>query len=183
MIQVFRISRNLTVAVLLALAAAGYGYAASDADRVKAAFVFNFIKFVEWPAESFDDPDAPIYVCVWGTKSTSALLATLHDKTAKSRAIHVLYTRDAGKLARCHVLYVSKSSAGAYRSIIRGISGRSILSISDISEFAENGGLIGLYRSDNQMRFAINLKATQASGLRMSSTLLKFGKIVQTREP
>lgn len=157
---------------------AGYAKSVSDEDRVKAAFVYNFIKFVEWPSKAFSGPEAPLNVCVWGTKAETGLLDTLHEKTAKKRPIHVVYTQSPAGLAQCHLLYLTKDSSPTFKTVIRNISGQSILSVSDIDDFAESGGLIGLFRSDNQMRFAINLKATQKSGLRMSSGLLKLGKIV-----
>lgn len=181
MIKLFRIIPYLVIAALMAPIppAPVYANPTLDEDRIKAAFVYNFIKFIEWPAKSFSTDSAPIYVCVWGTRTETGLLNPLHAKIAKSREIHVVYTRKIDELSRCHVVYLGKNNGGSYRKVLGLISGQSILSVSDIAGFAENGGLIGLFRSDNQMRFAINLNATQSSGLRMSSRLLKFGKIVQ----
>lgn len=156
-----------------------YAKPVSDEDRIKAAFVYNFIKFVEWPNSAFRNPSAYLHVCVWGPKPDTGALDTLRGKTAKKRPIHVVYTQDTDRLRHCHVLYLSKKSGLSFKAVIDSISGKSILSVSDISGFAENGGLIGLFRSDDRVRFAINLKAAQRSGLRMSSRLLKFGRIVQ----
>lgn len=150
----------------------------SDEDRVKAAFVFNFIKFVEWPDTAFKTPAASLNVCVWGTNNDAAVMMALHRKTAKQRALKVIAVDDTQQLGQCHVLFLPQNSQDTFKTVLRAIADRKILSVSDINDFARNGGLIGLFKSDEKMRFAINVEATQRSGLRMSSQLLKFGKIV-----
>lgn len=156
----------------------GYAVTVSDENRVKAAFVFNFIKFVEWPDASFKGPGASLNVCVWGTETDAASMMGLHRKTAKQRTLEVISVNSAALLGQCHVLFLTQSSRDTFKTVLRSIADRKILSVSDIGGFARNGGLIGLFKSDDQMRFAINVDATQRSGLRMSSQLLKFGKIV-----
>lgn len=150
----------------------------SDEDRVKAAFVFNFIKFVEWPENSFGSAEASLNVCVWGTETDAASMMGLHQKTAKQRTLKVVAVNGTGELAQCHVLFLTQRSRNSFKNVLRSIADRKILSVSDITGFARHGGLIGLFKSDDQMRFAINVEATQRSGLRMSSQLLKFGRIV-----
>lgn len=156
----------------------GYAIAVSDEDRVKAAFVFNFIKFVEWPEESFKNSNASLNVCVWGSEADAASMMGLHQKTAKQRTLMVVTVNGIGELGQCHVLFLTRNSRSSFKDVLRSIAHKKILSVSDIADFARNGGLIGLFKSDDQMRFAINVEATQRSGLRMSSQLLKFGKIV-----
>lgn len=150
----------------------------SDENRVKAAFVFNFIKFVEWPDTSFASSGSPLYVCVWGDKANSDALKVLDQKTAKQRQLKVIAVHEASGLTKCHVLFLTRKSRDTFKTILRSIAGKSILTVSDIGEFAQSGGLIGLFKADDQMRFAINVDATQRAGLRMSSQLLKFGRIV-----
>jgi len=157
----------------------GVAKTVSDEDRVKAAFVFNFVKFVDWPDTAFPDPGKPLRICVWRKKPETGILDSLHEKIAKQRPIEVRYTQDIARLGDCHVLYMTKDSRGTFKGVIPRIAGKSILTVSDIDEFAQNGGMIGLFKSENQIRFAINVKATQRSGLRMSSQLLKFGTIVK----
>lgn len=174
------ISRYLAAIALIAsiLHTPGYARTVSDEDRVKAAFVFNFIKFVEWPEGSFDNSTASLNVCVWGNEADAASMMGLDQKTAKQRTLKVVAVSGTGDLARCHVLFLTRRSRGSFKNILRSIADKKILSVSDIAGFAPNGGQIGLFKADDQMRFAINVEATQRSGLRMSSQLLKFGKIV-----
>lgn len=156
----------------------GHAITVSDEDRVKAAFVFNFIKFVEWPETSFKNPAASLNVCVWGSEADADSMVGLQRKTAKQRELKVVAVNAAEELAACHVLFLTRNSRSSYRTVLRSIADKSVLTVSDIAGFAQSGGLIGLFKSDNQMRFAINVEATQRSGLRMSAQLLKFGKIV-----
>lgn len=156
----------------------GYAVTASDEDRVKAAFVFNFIKFVEWPETAFQSPSATINVCVWGSSADAGTMMALDRKTAKQRTLKVMAVSHTPELMKCHVLFLTQSNRENFRPVLQSIADRGILSISDIDDFASSGGLIGLFKSENRMRFAINVEATQRAGLRMSSQLLKFGKIV-----
>lgn len=156
----------------------GHARTVSDEDRVKAAFVFNFIKFVEWPEESFRNADAPLNVCVWGSNADTNSMKGLDKKTAKQRKLKVRAVNATEDLAQCHVLFLTRSSRNSFKDVLRSIANKKILSVSDIGNFASNGGLIGLFKTGDQVRFAINVEATQRSGLRMSSQLLKFGKIV-----
>lgn len=158
----------------------GYAITVSDENRVKAAFVFNFIKFVDWPDTSFKSPDASLNVCVWGSESDAASMMGLDRKTAKHRILKVLSVSIPAELTQCHVLFLTQNSRDTFKTVLSAIADQKILSVSDIGGFAKSGGLIGLFKSDDQMRFAINIKATQRSGLRMSSQLLKFGKIVSS---
>jgi hypothetical protein len=150
----------------------------SKENLLKAAFVFNFIKFVEWPDKYFGNSDTPIKLCIWGDSALDGALDTLSKKTAKKRSIQILYTRKIRAVAICHVLFVSESDRDPLQTIIRLTTGKSILTVSDIPDFAKRGGIIGLFRSEERMRFAINVDAARQSGLRISSQLLELGKIV-----
>lgn len=150
----------------------------SDENRVKAAFVFNFIKFVEWPDTSFKSSGSPLNVCVWGDQVDSDAMKVLDRKTAKQRQLKVMAVQNPAGLAKCHVLFLTRKSRDTFRTVLRSVADKNILTVSDIDKFAQSGGLIGLFKADDQMRFAINVEATQRAGLRMSSQLLKFGRIV-----
>lgn len=173
----------VVVLVLTApIAEPALGNSVTTEDKIKAAFVFNFIKFVSWPDKTFDSADAPIQLCVWGTNALEGALESLRSKTAKNRKIQVLYTQKAGDALGCHLLFIARHNATTLRDIIDQTSEKNILTISDIKGFAQSGGIIGLFRSEDQMRFAINVDAARRSGLRITSQLLKLAKIVSTVE-
>jgi hypothetical protein len=176
--------RGLVVAalVLLAPSVPALGQSASKESEIKAAFVFNFIKFVEWPDEVFAGRRTPIKLCVWGQGALGGALDALRNKKTKNRAIQVLYTQEMRELSGCHVLFIKSTDGRSLGKIFGRMTRRPVLTISDMRGFATSGGIIGLFRSGEQMRFAINVDAARRSGLRISSQLLKLGKIVSTEE-
>jgi hypothetical protein len=168
--------------VLAAFATSALGQTTPKENAIKAAFVFNFIKFAEWSDKAFDSSDASIKLCVWGSKALDGALDELRNKTAKNRKIRVLYTQKMREVIECHVLFVSNTYRGNFQKIITQTAGENILTVSDIPGFAQGGGIIGLFLSDNQMRFAINVEAARRSEVKISSQLLRLGKIVSIEE-
>lgn len=162
----------------LALPLPTFAQSASIEGKIKAAFVFNFIKFVDWPETAFASTEAPIKLCVWGDNALDGALDTLRTKTAKKRPIQLLYIRNQSEVRGCHVLFATNVDRQSLITLVKRTAGKSVLTVSDISGFAASGGIIGLYRSSDRMRFAINVTAARQSGLRISSQLLKLGKIV-----
>ena len=159
-----------------------FGQSTSTENDIKAAFVFNFIKFVEWPENNFSNLETAIKLCVWDGNNLDGAIDKLRSKTAKKRSIQVVSSASLDGMKECNVLFIANVDRRALREIIENTSGKNILTVSDIHFFAELGGIIGLFQSGEQMRFAINLDAARQSGLRISSNLLKLGKIVSTEE-
>lgn len=147
-----------------------------DEAALKAAFVFNFIKFVDWPDGAFGSPDAPISVCRW---SQASRLPGLDGKTAKGRAIRVQPWAAQDKVDGCHVVYVDGRSQKQAALVVDRTAGRAILSVGDFGEFAHRGGLISLTRVGDRLSFSINVDAMRRSNLKVSSQLLNLAKIVR----
>jgi hypothetical protein len=171
---------------VLATAAPTFGQSTDKASykvsQVKAAFIYNFVKFIEWPDEAWKSPAAPVRLCIWGNSALEGALEALRDKTAKNRKIQVLYAQNVQQVASCHVLFISEADPRTLGQIIGHTKKQHLLTVSDMEGFAARGGVIGLFLADNRMRFAINLGAARAAGLRISSQLLNLGKIVSTEE-
>lgn len=159
------------------------GHSASREATIKAAFVYNFIKFVEWPDTAFKNSKIPITLCVWGNSALDGGLDSLSKKTAKNREIQILHTQKMRDLSRCHVLFVNKVDRQSLKNIVRQAARTNILTISDREDFAQSGGIIGLFRAGERMRFTINLEAAKGSGLQISSQLLRLGKIISNQKP
>ncbi|HVY07786.1 MAG TPA: YfiR family protein [Burkholderiales bacterium] len=156
-----------------ALAAAAPSDGASEA-TVKAAFIYNFAKFVEWQPEAGTTP-ADVKICVAGVDAAFAsTMAALEGKAVQARTVSVRREVKATDLDGCQVLVVG---AGA-RPVAEAARGRSgLLTVSDIRGFAAAGGVIELFEEDGKMRFEINPRAAQRAGLRISSQLLKLAKV------
>ena len=170
----------LTVACMaLSLAGAKAVPAESLAEsEIKAAFVYNFAKFVQWPAPALGQAQAPLSVCVIGDDSFGPALDTIDHKLAQGHEVHVRRRVRPEEARSCHILFVAESEHAQLAAILRAVSGASVLTISEIDRFAEAGGIIGLYKVDNKLRFSVNLEQAHASLLEINSQLLKLAKIV-----
>jgi hypothetical protein len=147
---------------------------------VKAAFLYNFAKFVEWPSTAFNDPDDPLVIGVLGQDPFRSALDELEGKSAGRRTIVVRRSKSVKELGKCHIVFVSKSVTGSVQEICQTLSKKAVLTVSDMDQFAQMGGMIGLSTVENRIRFSINLKVAQEAGLKLSSQLLKLATIVES---
>ena len=148
--------------------------------QVKAAFIYNFIRFVEWPAARFDSADAPYLVCVaGGNPFGTALDEVLADRTAGDRAIQTRSIEVIDPTASaCHLTFVGAPE----RDIGAAAAANNhpgVLTVGQGISFAESGGIIALTVADRKVRFAINIRRAEMAGLRISSQLLRLAEIVE----
>lgn len=149
---------------------------------LKAAFIYNFAKFVEWPAESFKNNLTPITLTILGSDPFGAALETLKDQTVQGRKIIIKRTTKGDNLEGCQILFICASEKTQYRPILAAIKNLNILTVSDMDKFAAQGGMIGLIKVDDKLHFEINLEAVQRTKLKISSQLLKLAKIIPSGE-
>lgn len=151
----------------------------SSESQVKAAFLFNFVKFVEWPSEAFNDSGAPIIVGVLGEDSTtSAIDQTINGKTANGRRLLIKRFPNFRSLSHCHILFISSSQRDNLRQILAAV-GPGVLTIGETERFAQVGGIINFTIVDNKVRFEINPTAAEKAGLRVSAKLLSLARVVR----
>jgi hypothetical protein len=146
--------------------------------QVKAAFIFNIIKFVEWPEGFFKNQQAPIIISILGKDPFREALETFKDKTINGRGIVIKRVHSLESLERSHVIFVSKSEKDSLREIIRLAGQLGALTIGDVKGFAQSGGIINLVNIGNRIGFEINVSAADRANLKVSSKLLKLGTIV-----
>ena len=146
--------------------------------ELKAAFLYNFAKFVEWPAGTFSDDGAPIVVAVVGDDPFRASLDSVSGKSANGRQVVVRRMSVGQDLRSCQVLFVSSSERRRLTEIVASIEGASVLTVGEMDGFASNGGMIRLTMEDNKVRFQINAGAARHARLRISSKLLSLAKDV-----
>ncbi len=159
--------------LLSGLILVGSAWAAEfDEYAVKAAYLYNFAKFVEWPPETFADADAPLRVCIAGDNPFGGALATLSDKTVGSHRVEVLLVPATTGFDQCHIVFISRAEQGRFKALLAKLGRLPILTISDI------GDMIGLVETNQRIRFDINLAATRQANLKLSSQLLKLATIV-----
>ncbi len=144
---------------------------------VKAAFLYNFSKFTEWPALP---PAAFIDVCVVGDDAiAAALVETVHGQKISGHTLNVLRPRDSATWRVCHVLFLTGADARQSAEALDAIKRLAVLTVSDGEGFARAGGVIELYVEGGRMRFSINVDAAERSGLRLSSRLLALAKVIR----
>jgi hypothetical protein len=162
------------VKVLAALALASWVAAAADdvalEYRVKAAYLLNFTRFVEWPADPADT--GPLTICIAGTNPFDDVLdETLRDEQVGARAIR---SRPARESERCHVLFIPNGvSPDAY---IKSTRAQPVLTVGESPDFLRRGGIVNFFIENGKVRFEIDAERAERAGLRISSRLLRLAR-------
>lgn len=143
--------------------------------EVKAAFMYNFAKFVEWPTALGGE----VRLCIFGRDPFGAALDALRGKPVKERRLEVAHIDSAAKLGECQIAYLSATLDKNLERIAEQARGKGVLLVSDSEGYAARGAMINLYLDDGKVRFEINHPAILASGLAVSSKLLSLGKLVK----
>ena len=150
----------------------------SRENGVKAVFIYNFTKFVDWPPTAFATPGAPFVIGIIGADPFGRFIdETVRGETYKGRPIVVRRFREVHEAGGSHILYIN--APGLQKEIIQTFKNRSILTVSDEDGFAANGGMIRLFTSINKIRLQINTKAAREANLEISSKLLRLADIIE----
>ena len=157
--------------------AAGNGTDAAQDVALKAAFLYNFAKFAEWPALP---AGARIIACIVGDDGlAAAVVDTVRGQNISGHAIEVWRPQNSGTWRGCHLLFIADAETRQSADGLGGIKTLPVLTVSDGKGFSRAGGIIELYVEGGRMRFAINVDAAERSGLRLSSRLLGLAKVVR----
>ena len=139
---------------------------------LKAAFIYSFAKFTEWPQDAL--PSTAIFsACVLGDRPIrDALERTVKGRLLFGRGISVSQVQLDGKLRSCHLLYVSGVTPAQLTAVVAALRGAPVLTISDIDDFVQQGGIAQMFVENGKMRFDLNLEVARRSRLDLSSKLL-----------
>lgn len=146
--------------------------------QVKAAFLYNFAKFVEWPSRSPQTDEGPMVIGVLGTDTFGEALDSLRDKSVMGRRVVVRKLIHIEEAKGCHVLFISSSERGRLAAILRAVRDQPVLTVADMEGFCHGGGIINMVSQRNKIGFEINAAAAQRAGLKISSHLLRLAKTV-----
>jgi YfiR/HmsC-like len=145
--------------------------------EVKAAFLYKFASFVEWP---HDARNLPVFICVAGQDPFGgALDRVVKGKTINGREFVIRRLKSGDAVGECHILFISGSERKRLRMALDRVQSAPVLTVGDMPEFCENGGAINFGVSDNRVQLEINPGATERAGLQVSSRLLSLAKIVR----
>jgi hypothetical protein len=140
---------------------------------VKAAFIYNFTKFIDWPVESFVSDNAPFVVGIFGKNLFGDSLDFLIGKTVKGHPIEIRSVKNSNEATKTHILFIFASEKERIRKICNSFNAP-VLTIGDIEGFCDAGGIIQLITVGNKIRFKINQESARRAGLNISSHLLKL---------
>ncbi|PLX95164.1 MAG: hypothetical protein C0621_04405 [Desulfuromonas sp.] len=161
----------LSLVLMLAfplLAAAGEKYVEQ---QLKAAITYNIAKFVNWPDHAFENERSPLRFCILGNIGFSKELMSLQDRLIGKRPIIIEHSASIADASDGHILVIASSERGRLDHIFSMLQQRPILTVSEMNGFAEQGGMINLVNVGKNIRFSINLDATAAAKLELSSKL------------
>jgi hypothetical protein len=143
--------------------------------QIKAAFLFNFAKFVEWPPAAFAEATSPMVIGILGENPfRDDLERTIRGKTINNRPLVIKEFRSPAEATNCHVLFISTSEKQRLPEILKSLHGTSVLTVGETDRFTETGGMINFVAEGNKIRFQINEVAARNAGLKISSKLLNL---------
>lgn len=171
------VSRCLTTLVLCSFVCAPQYARAQETKEylVKAAFIYNFVKFVEWPGVKAISKQSAIDICVMGESPLLAASSVFKAASTSKLALSLVPENDIkAAIGHCHVLFISESEAGRMHDILAALKGSPVLTVSDTDGFAEKGGMIGFVMSDSKIKVVVNTKSVTQAGMRVDAQLLEI---------
>ncbi|HZR57431.1 MAG TPA: YfiR family protein [Terriglobales bacterium] len=175
------LSREYIAAVFLVLvfvcasASNVQGQTAKPAEyQVKAAYLYNFGKFIQWPPQPEEAKDEPFGICVWGQDPLVSALEVLASQTINGHSVITRQISKAQDVKNCKVLFVSASEKGRVSNILAVLEKFPVLTVSDMPHFLKQGGMIQFVVQNKKVRFEVNRTATERAGLIPNSELLKL---------
>ncbi len=183
----FGLATRARVFLLLAVAA---GFASAPQMRaqsalqreyeIKAAYLYNFINYIDWPADALSSGGSTLTIGIVGESPFGPALDPLKGKQIKGRTLAVKQLASAKDLEQCQIMFICPSEKARLSEILGQLKDARILTISEIDGFAERGGIINFISERNKVRFEINTDAARRTGLTISSELLKLAKLVKS---
>jgi hypothetical protein len=165
--------------LLLFFTVAAQAQTVSREYRIKAGFLYNFIKFVEWPADRFAHANSPIIIAVLGDNPFGDTLASaVKDRMVNDRSIEVRFIDSVAEASGAHVVFITEGEESRLPAAPEVLHG--ILTVGESAEFADAGGVIRFTLVDEKVRFEINQHSGEKAGLRLSAQLLKLATAVRT---
>jgi hypothetical protein len=172
--------RRVGAALAVALGAAGAVAAEALTEvQVKAAYVYNFVKYVEWPAGAFATAQSPVVLCVAAGDGLRGALAAIDGKQAQGRALQLRRAVRPDEFRSCHILFVPESEERVAGELLRKAGSLPVLTVGEHDGFAAAGGVIGFVVRDDRVQFEINPDAAARADLKVSSRLLQLATIVR----
>ena len=151
------------------------------AHQVKAAFIYNFTKFVTWPAASFAGASQPIRLGVLGHDALADALRVVEGRTAQGRTVEVRRMGPGDDLRSCHLLYVAASEQSHLAQVLADTAGAPVLTVGDTPGFTAAGGVFDFFLDGDRVRIEVCVTRAAARGLKISSKLLQVSRVLDCK--
>lgn len=148
--------------------------------EIKAAYLYNFINYIDWPDNAFPAPGGTITIGIIGRNPFDAALDVLNGKQVKGRTLALKQITDMKDLDQCQIVFINSSEKDRLPELLGRLKDSRALTVSEIDGFAQQGGIINFISEHNKVRFEINPDAARRLGLNISSELLKLAKLVKS---
>ena len=167
----------------LLTASSGYAQGSLSEYQVKAAYLFNFLKFVQWPEDAFQDLLAPIVIGIVGDDPVGgALPYVVAGKTVQGRDLVIRKYHAGEDLRGCHILFISASEKKRLPQLLASLHGSGVLTVAYMDHFVESGGMVQFLIEESRVRITIGIDATSQARLKISSKLLSLARTVTETE-
>lgn len=170
--------RTLLLTGLMAFVPAGLSAATLEYE-VKAAFIYNFAKFIKWPQTAQTNHSKNLFLCILGRDPFGNALDDIEGKNVQGQTLRIRRIKNVEERSACKILFISTSESDNLPIVLNTISqDKGLLSVSDISGFANNGGVIELVHNNDKIRFTVNMAAARLTKLDLSSKILRLATII-----
>lgn len=170
----------ISIAVCMAVSSLHCAAKGMSESQVKAAFLYNFAKFVEWPAQAFQDNDSPIVIGIVGqTQYSDAVEQITKGKMVNGRRLVCKRVENESDVERCHIVFIAASEKRRMNGVLERLKSSHALTVGEAEGFIQSGGVIGFVVEERKVGFEINVGAAKRKQLRISSQLLKLAKTVR----
>jgi YfiR/HmsC-like len=147
--------------------------------QLKAVFIYNFTRFVEWPPEAFESYNDPFVIAIIGNDPFGSYLEqAIAGESIGRHPIRIKRIKELDKDEKCHIVFINEDDPGRIKEILAQADDQNILTVSDAANFASIGGMIGFFTENNKIRMHINTGAVRNAQLTISSKLLRLAKVI-----
>lgn len=172
-----RVLRIVVLVLAVALSASARAGSAADEFALKAAFLYNFTRFVEWPPEAFASERSAFRICVFGTDPFGPRLDALTRRRVGDRAIEITRPTALADLAGCQIAYLGADTSDAIEAAATGNAAPATLTVASNAAFARDGGMVALVTGSGRVKLHVNLASIRRSPLRFSAKLLEVSEV------
>ena len=151
----------------------------SEINRIKAAYLFNFLKYVEFESSTNSDDSKESFVCILGKDPFGQAIDAMQGKKAKNKTVNIRRLSLEQNLLGCNIIYISRSETSNLPLIFKGLENNSILTVSEIENFTQQGGIVEFTKDKRKIGITINLKNAHQAKIRISALLLEIAKLTE----